>query len=206
MKTEPTVFVVDDDLSVLRSLRWLIESAHLLVKTFSSGESFLEDFDPSSPGCLILDIRMAGMNGLDVQQKLIEKGYKLPIIVMTGHGDVPLCTHAFKSGAFDFIEKPADDKVLINQIHAALAADAKRRESADCPSDIAARLAELTPREVEVMDLIVQGKLHKQIASDLGISFQTAAKHRTKVLMKLGVGNDVELVRLVLSMNTGSAT
>src|SRR3954451_1943580 len=131
MATQATVYIVDDDESVRRSLRWLIESAHFAVETFGSGEAFLESYDPSQPGCLILDIRMNGMSGLDVQRKLAEKKFTIPVIVKTAHGDVPICTKAFKLGAFDFIEKPANDKVLIRAIQQALTADAQRRKRDD---------------------------------------------------------------------------
>jgi len=200
MATQATVYIVDDDESVRRSLRWLIESAHFAVETFGSGEAFLDSYDPSQPGCLILDIRMNGMSGLDVQRKLIDKKFILPVIVMTGHADVPVCTKAFKAGAFDFIEKPADDKVLIGAIRKALAADAQHRRRNFVEPDRSDRLTGLSPRETEVMELIVKGRNQKQIAMDLNISLQTAAKHRAKVLSKLGVANDVELTRLVMTI------
>jgi two-component system, LuxR family, response regulator FixJ len=198
MKTEPTVYVVDDDLGILKSMRWLVEAAGLLVKTFSSGASFLENYDPTCPGCLVLDMRMPGMNGLEVQSRLVEHGDLLPIIIMTGHGDVPLCVKFFKSGAFDFIEKPANDEVLLDRITEAIAADAQRRRFRLKSPDVVARMATLTPRETEVMELVVDGKTLKQIAVELEITIQTVAKHRAKVLDKLNVDNDVELARLAL--------
>jgi two-component system response regulator FixJ len=202
MASQATVYIVDDDESVRRSLRWLIESAHFAVETFTSGEEFLDSYDPSRPGCLILDIRMNGMSGLDVQRKLAEKKFAIPVIMKTGHGDVPLCTKAFKAGAFDFIEKPANDKVLIHAIQQALAADAEHRQRNDIEPERLGRLSRLSPRETEVMELIVKGRNQKQIALDLNISFQTAAKHRAKVLTKLGVANDVELTRLIMTVQT----
>lgn len=195
-------YIVDDDESVRRSLRWLLESAHLTIETFASGEAFLEEYDPSSPACLLLDIRMSGLSGLEVQERLIEKGCRLPVIIMTGHGDVPACKRAFKHGAFDFIEKPVDDHVLIDLVHEALAADVERRRRDRSSSDEPAVLPELTRREAEILNLIVNGKSQKQIATELNISFQTTAKHRAKILAKLGVNNDVELARLVLSTKT----
>jgi two-component system, LuxR family, response regulator FixJ len=206
MATQATVYIVDDDESVRRSLRWLLESAHFAVETFASGEEFLDFYDPSQPGCLILDVRMNGMSGLDVQRKLAEKNFTIPVIVKTGHGDVPVCTKAFKAGAFDFIEKPANDKVLIRAIHKALAADAQHRRRNYVEPDRSRRLSRLSPREAEVMELIVKGRNQKQIAVDLNISFQTAAKHRTKVLTKLGVANDVELTRLIMTVQTSEST
>jgi two-component system, LuxR family, response regulator FixJ len=205
MMTEPTVYIVDNDPAVLKSLCWLIESAHLTVKTFSSGESFLEQFDDDSPGCLILDVRMPGLNGLEVQERLNEQGAKIPVIVMTGYGEVPLCARAFKSGAFDFFEKPANEDALLSRIQEAIDRDVQRRRLAVEPSMFAANLAELTPRELDVMDMIVSGKTQKHIAAELGISIQTVAKHRARVLEKLEVDNDVELVRLVLKLRVTPA-
>ena len=205
MQSEPIVNVVDDDPAVLTSLRWLLESVHLNVRTYASGAAFLAEYDASRPGCLVLDVRMPGLTGLDVQRKLAELGAKLPIIIMTGHGDVPTCTRAFKAGAFGFIEKPANDEVLLAQIQQAIVADAQcRRLGLRCP-DATAKLAELSPREIEVMDLLVNGKTQKQIAIALGISIQTVAKHRGKVLEKLEVENDVELARLVMALHVGLA-
>ncbi len=200
MEGKPTIYIVDDDESVRRSLRWLIESVHYSVEEFASGEAFLAHYEPSGPACLILDIRMNGLKGPEVQQALMDRGYTLPIIVMTGHGDVRTCTKAFKLGAFDFIEKPANDQLLIDAIHKALAADAAQRRQECTDADLRARLAQLTPRESEVIDLIVNGKNQKQIALELNIGFQTVAKHRAKVFAKLGLNNDVELTRLILAI------
>lgn len=200
MKTEPTVFIVDDDPAVLKSMRWLIESAHFRAQTYSSGAAFLQEYDVTIPGCLLLDVRMPDMTGLDVQSQLLERGATLPVIIMTGHGDVPTCTRSFKQGAFDFIEKPANDELLLQRIDQAIATDAGRRQMDSERPEIEARLAKLTARETEVMGLIVDGKSLKQIAIGLQISIQTAAKHRAKILDKLVAANDVEIVRLVLSL------
>jgi len=198
MNTEPMVYVVDDDLGVLKSMRWLIESEGLSVETFPSGTSFLENYDDTCPGCLLLDMRMPGMNGLEVQSRLVEQRIELPIIMMTGHGDVPVCVKSFKFGAFDFFEKPANDTALLGRIKQAITADVERRRFEMNSPMVNARLSQLTPREKEVMELVVHGKTLKQIALQLSISMQTAAKHRAKVHQKLVVENDAELVRLAL--------
>ncbi len=202
MQAEPTVFIVDNDLGVLKSMRWLLESEKLRVETFSSGASFLDNYHVSRPGCLILDIRMPGMNGLDVQNCLAERGVKLPIIVLSGHGDVATCSQAFTSGACAFVEKPADDEYLLNRIRQAIDSDLDRHRHEASRSEFAARIAELTSREIEVMNLLICGETPKQIATLMHISFQTVAKHRAKVLTKLKVENDVELARLVLAIDS----
>jgi RNA polymerase sigma factor (sigma-70 family) len=206
MTTDAVVYLVDDDPAVLKSLHWLVESASLAAKPLNSAASFLEAYDPRRPGCLILDVRMPQMTGLQLQSLLKERNIELPIIIMTGHSDVPTCTESFRNGAFDFIEKPADDEFLIARVQQAIATDIERRQQEVHRTEISKRLATLTPREREVMDAIVSGKSQKRIASELGISFQTAAKHRAKVLTKLQVGNDVEVVRALLVNETNSAT
>ena len=196
MPREATVYVVDDDAGILKSMRWLLESARLPVKTFDSGAVFLECYDPNDPGCLIVDMRMPGMNGIEVQRRLAEMGARLPIIVMTAHADVPACIESFKSGVFDFIEKPADDELLLKRIQEALALDQENRQLEKARNDFAARLSELSPRERQVMHLVAGGRNLKQIALELDISIQTAAKHRSRMLEKVGASNDVELSRI----------
>jgi len=199
MCPEPTVFVVDDDPSVLKSLCWLIQSAQLPVKTYESAERFLQYYDPSWSGCLLLDVRMGAMGGLELQAELAARGTNLPTIMMTGHGDVPTCARAFKGGVFDFIEKPADDVLLMDRITAAMARSAQDRERCSDAGELATRLERLTPRQQEVLDLLIAGTPLKLVASRLGVSVQTAAKHRAQVHFKLRVQSDAELVRLVLS-------
>jgi two-component system, LuxR family, response regulator FixJ len=196
--TDAVVYLVDDDPAVLKSMHWLVESANFSAKSLASAALFLEEYDAQRPGCLILDVRMPHMTGLQLQSTLKERGIAMPVIIMTGHSDVATCTESFRNGAFDFIEKPADDDFLVERIHMAIAADVERRQQETQREEIRVRLATLTPREREVMDAIVSGKSQKRIASELGISFQTAAKHRAKVLSKLQVGNDVEVVRTFL--------
>jgi two-component system, LuxR family, response regulator FixJ len=197
--TQSTVFLVDDDSAALKSLRWLLESVDLKVESYHSSHELLSAYDPEIPGCLVLDIRMPGMSGLELQDELLRRGCQHPIIFVTGHGDVPTCSKAYRSGAFDFIEKPVNDQALVDLVNRAVAADVARRAREAKRPDLGPNRALLTPREQEVMDLLVDGKSVKQIAVELGVGFPTAARHRSRVLEKMNVGNDVELVRLVLS-------
>jgi FixJ family two-component response regulator len=190
---------VDDDVAVLKSLRWLLESGDLRVAAYHSAQELLGDYDPEAPGCLVLDICMPGMSGLELQAELSQRGCRHPIIFVTGFGDVPMCSEAYRRGAFDFIEKPVDDQAFVELVHRAIETDAARRSRQSRRPDIAAQRAQLTPREQEVMDLLVEGKSVKQIAVELGVGFPTAARHRSRVLEKMQADNDVELVRMVLS-------
>ncbi len=197
MHRKPTVVVVDDDQSVREGLKWLLESVDLQVATYASANEFLESFDPTAPGCLVLDVRMPGMSGLELQETLVEQRCGLPIIILTGHADVPMCVRAFKGGAFAFLEKPANQQDLLEQVQRAIEQDRKNRQASDPHDDIENRLLQLTPREREVMDLLVAGHSMKQIAAILQISLPTCSKHRSNVLDKLNVENDVQLVRRV---------
>ncbi len=199
MNSTATVFVIDDDQSLREALEWLLESVDLRVETFSSGSEFLDAYDPDRPGCLVLDIRMPGMSGLELQSQLNQKGSFLPIIVITGHGDVPTCVRAFEGGAFAFLEKPVNHQQLLDQIQRAIEHDQQQRQAESVHPQLAGKLDALTPREHEVMDLLAAGKTMKQIAHQLDISVQTCSKHRARVLEKLGVATDVELVRLLLT-------
>lgn len=198
MTLAPTIYLVDDDPIVLRSLRWMIASVYESVQTYASGSEFLASYDGISHGCVILDMRMPEMTGLDVQARLRERGADLPVIVLTGHGDIPVCTKSFRAGAFDFLVKPATSELLMEKIGQAIAADSIKYRDRLENANQAARWAALTPREKQVVALIVEGKSLKQIASEFQISIQTAAKHRTHALAKLNVENDVELVRIAL--------
>ena len=195
----PTVFLVDDDAAVLKSVRWLLESVHLHVETFASAQQLLSAYDPEVPGCLVLDMRMPGMSGLELQEELLNRGCQHPMIFVTAHGDVPTCSRAYRGGAFDFLEKPVNDQALVDLVNRAVTEDARRRAQRASRTNITAQRAQLTPRELEVMDLIVAGRSVKQIAAELGVGFPTAARHRSHVLEKMQVANDVELVRLVLA-------
>jgi two-component system, LuxR family, response regulator FixJ len=195
--TPPTVFLVDDDQGALDSLRFLVESDGLRVESFSSARSFLERFDPQSPGCVVIDYRMPDMNGLDLQDELRNRGAILPVIVVTAHGDVASCARAFRAGAVDYLEKPLKGPLLLDRLHAAIRRDAQKRERLAGSPAFQRQLATLTTREREVLGRLVEGRSLKQIALEFGVSIQTAAKHRAKVLEKLSVANDIELVHMV---------
>lgn len=195
----PTVFLVDDDQSVRQALQWLIESIELKVAAFASADQFLEAFDPDAPGCLVVDVRMPGMSGLELQQQLARRQCRLPVIVITGHGDVPMCVRAFEAGAFAFLEKPVNEQQLLDHIQKAIEEDHQLRARGSANVELAPRLELLTEREREVMDLMLAGRSLKQIASQLGISVPTCSKHRARVLDKTEVVNEVELVRLMLT-------
>jgi two-component system response regulator FixJ len=197
MIREPTVVLVDDDQSVRDALKWLIESVELRVDTCASATEFLESFDPSAPGCLVLDVRMPGMSGLELQENLAAHKCGLPVIIITGHADVAMCVRAFEGGAFAFLEKPINQQDLLEQVQKAIEQDRKNRQELMPAADIADRVSRLTPREREVMDLLVAGQSMKQIASKLQVSLPTCSKHRANVLDKLDVDNDVQLVRRV---------
>jgi FixJ family two-component response regulator len=197
--SDAKVFLVDDDAAALKSLRWLLESAQLNVEAYSSPHELLAAYDPLVPGCLVIDFRMPGMNGLELQHVLIERGCQHPIIFITGYGDVPTCSRAYRQGAFDFIEKPVNDDAILDLVNRAISLDAQRRAELSARPNISLLLERLTPREREVLDLLVDGRTVKQIAAELGVGFPTAARHRSRVLEKMHVANDVELVRLLLS-------
>jgi RNA polymerase sigma factor (sigma-70 family) len=196
--TESIVYIVDDDDAMRDSLKWLLESRGLKVELYPSGDAFLRDFSRDLCGCLVLDVRMPGMSGMDLYTRLRARASTLPVIFITGHGDVPMAVSALKKGAADFIEKPFDDQDMLKLIESCLkqdrAAAAKRAEKAS----LAQSLESLTQREREVLKLIVDGKLNKQIADDLGISIKTVEVHRSRVMEKMGADTVVELVQLVL--------
>lgn len=198
MKVEPTVFVVDDDQAMRNSLKWLIESIGMKVKTYASADEFLGDYYPGRAGCLLLDVRMPGMSGLDLQAYLAREDSRLPVIIITGHGDVAMAVKAMKSGAVDFIEKPFYDEVLLTSIRNALDFDEKQRALRSQRAEIATRLAELTPREHEVMVMVTEGQANKEIATTLGVSAKTVEAHRARVMEKMRATSLAELVRMAL--------
>ena len=192
----PTVFVVDDDAAVRKALSRLLRSAGIAAAVFASSREFLAQYDPVAPGCLVLDIAMPGFSGLELQTTLGEKGNVLPIIFLTGHGDVSKSVQAMKHGAFDFLSKPVKDKDLLTVVRAAIETDAfVRREQAKL-SEVLTRVDKLTPREREVLGHVVAGKLNKQIAGDLGITEATVKMHRARVMVKMKVQSVAELARL----------
>jgi FixJ family two-component response regulator len=194
--TSPTVFVVDDDAAVRRAVSRLLRSVGIAVAGFACPKEFLAQYDPATPGCLVLDIAMPGFNGLQLQAALGKKVSTLPIIFLTGHGDVSKSVQAMKNGAFDFFTKPVQDRDLLRAVRAAIEKDGiARREQAKL-SDIRARVAVLTPREREVLEHVVAGKLNKQIAGDLGITEATVKMHRGRVMAKMKVQSVAELACL----------
>ena len=195
-KENPIVFVVDDDEAICQSLRLLISDIGLEVRTFTSADRFLADYDPSQPGCLVLDVRMSGMSGLELQSRLRKQGMQIPTIIITGHGDVPMAVEAMKAGAMDFVEKPFRDQVLLDGIQKAIDCDRKIRQRHQQQQDVRSRMQHLTQREREVMDRLVAGRTGKNIAYELGISQKTVDFHRANILEKTGVSSVVELVRL----------
>lgn len=199
-----TVFVVDDDPSVLKSLGRLLRSARLEVATFGSPREFLERHDPRTPGCLVLDVAMPGLNGLELQEALMKRGSTIPIVFLTGHGDIPMSVQAMKRGALDFLTKPVHDEELLQAIRSALDRDQIARQARAELDDILARLATLTPREREVLDHVVTGQLNKQIAADLGTVEKTIKVHRARVMEKLKVQSVAELVRLAERAGIGA--
>ena len=191
-----TVFVVDDDAAVRKAVSRLLRSAGIAVAAFASPREFLAQYDPATPGCLVLDIAMPDLNGLQLQTTLGERGSILPIIFLTGQGDVSKSVQAMKHGAFDFLSKPVKDKDLLTAVRAAIERDAVARLEQAKLSEIRARLDTLTPREREVLEHVVSGKLNKQIAVDLGITEATVKMHRARVMAKMKVQSVAELARL----------
>jgi RNA polymerase sigma factor (sigma-70 family) len=198
---EPTVFVVDDDPGVADAIRLLLRSVGLPAESFLSATGFLEAYEPRRAGCLVLDVRMPGMSGLDLQARLKEMGSTLPIIFVTAHGDVPMAVDAVKAGARDFIQKPFRDQDLLDKIQEALEADAQNRAEQKDLAEIQSRLESLTPRETEVMDLVVTGMPNKNIARELGISQRTVEIHRARVMEKMQVRSVSRLVQLVMKVD-----
>lgn len=198
MRDDAAVHVIDDDEAVRHSLDFLFGSAGLAVRTYDSAESFLAVAAELRSGCVLTDVRMPGMDGLALQRRLRELGVRLPVIVMTGHGDVPIAVQALKAGAADFIEKPFDDEVLLTAVRAALEADRRAREREAEIEEIATRLASLTPRERQVLERLVAGQPNKTIAFDLGTSPRTVEVHRARVMEKMGARSLSELVRMAL--------
>ena len=196
MPAEPTVFVVDDDQAVRDSLRWLVESVGLAVRTHGSAQAFLDEYDPQHPGCLVLDVRMPGASGIELQEQLRDMGFEIPIIVITGHADVATAVRAMKAGAVDFIEKPFSDQLLLDHVHRSIEQDRERRAERARALDIMGRRETLTPRQRRVMDLVADGSSNRIIAQSLGISLKTVEAHRAKVMEKMKARSVAELVKL----------
>ncbi|MEQ8268980.1 MAG: response regulator FixJ [Parvibaculum sp.] len=205
MKTDETVFIVDDDAAVRDSLRALLESAGFRVEDFASAAAFLDSSTPERQGCLVVDIRMPDMDGLELQEELIRRRIALPAIVMTGHADVPLAVRAMKAGAVDFIEKPFKEEVLLDGVGRALETGRLRRDHAAYAETSTRLLAGLTLREREVLEHLVAGKANKMIAHDLGISPRTVEVHRANLMEKMQARTLSDLVRMALEAGVGLA-
>ena len=196
----PTVFVVDDDDAVRDSLRLLLKSAGITCDAYGSAQEFLTHYDAAQAGCLVLDVRMPGMSGLEMQQQLNLRGAMLPVFFITGHGDIPMAVEAMQHGAFDFLQKPFRDQELLDRVQRALARDAESRARLRHTDRIRERLATLSPREREVLDLVTQGKANKMVAGDLGVSQRTVEIHRAHVMQKMEAGSLAELVRMMMAV------
>src|SRR6202790_445322 len=202
--TATTVYVVDDDDGMRRALDTLLGTVGYKTAVFSRPSEFLANFHADSPGCLVLDIRMPDMSGLELQQHLNRTGSMLPVIFITGHGDVPMAVQAMKEGAFEFIQKPFRDQDLLDRINHALQQDAESRNNLARRSDVVRRLETLTPRELQVMDMVVDGLANKVIAIDLNLSERTVEIHRAKVMEKMGARSVAHLVKLHLALTAGA--
>jgi FixJ family two-component response regulator len=200
-----TVYVVDDDEAVRDSVQWMLEGQDFRVRCFESAETFLALYDPREVGCLLVDIRMHGMSGLDLQDRLMERDSPLPIAFVTGHGDVPMAVDTMKKGAMDFIQKPFDEDSLLplveRMLEQARSAFAEHQQAADRD----ALLGKLTGREAQVLERIVAGRLNKQIADDLGISIKTVEAHRANIMEKLGANTVADLLKVALGTSTAKA-
>lgn len=198
-----TVFVVDDDQAMRNSLKWLIESVGVPVESFASADEFLARYEAGRPGCLVLDVRMPGMSGLELQEHLSSRNTRVPAVIITGHGDVPMAVRAMKAGAVDFIEKPFNDEALLDAIRRALAFEERQRSEQYEHREIQARIDHLTPREREVMEMVTEGRSNKEIANALGVSAKTIEAHRARVMEKMQAGSLAELVRMAMAVANG---
>ena len=197
---QQTVYVVEDDEAVRDSLELLLKSDSKPVKTYESANAFLKDYSDKMAGCIVLDIRMPGMDGMELQKKLNDKHSILPIIFVTGHGDVPMAVDAMKEGAADFIQKPYREEALLEKIESALEQDREQRKTLGERQEIVRRIKTLTPRETEIMDRMIAGQANKVIAIELEISQRTVEIHRSRVMHKMGTHSLAHLVRMVLSV------
>jgi FixJ family two-component response regulator len=196
----PTVFIVDDEEAVADSIAMLLRTVNLPTRIYNDARLFLQEYGPEQPGCLLLDVRMPKMSGLEVQQELVRRHVTLPVIFITGHGDVPMAVEAMRAGALDFIQKPFNDDELIRRVQKALEEDARERALLQQHDEIKARWAELTSREREIAKRIADGQANKVVAADLGISVRTAELHRARILQKMGVRSVAQLVRMLVTV------
>lgn len=206
MNTKAMVYVVDDDQQVRKSLRWLIEPLGLQVITCDNPYQFLDQYTPEMPACLVLDVRMPLMSGLELQEQLVGRGIRLPIIFISGHADVPMSVRALKGGAFDFFEKPFNGQVLLDSIQRAIAHDRQLREELAAETSIHQRLALLSDREKQVMELVLCGQTNRRIGEQLGITVRTVEAHRSKIMEKMHCDSLMMLARLLQTAPAPNAT
>lgn len=195
---EPTVFIVDDDVAVCDALGLLVESVGLKAERHTSARAFLDEYDPARPGCLVLDVRMPGMSGLEVQDELNRRGHQMPVIILTGHGDMRMAVRAMQAGAVDCLAKPFNDQELLDRIHHAIALDRTTRRERAINDEIAGRIGLLSDREHEVMSRVVRGMTNQKIAEELGITKKTVDAHRAKVMEKTQAKSLADLVQIEL--------
>lgn len=200
MNPAPTVFVVDDEESVGDSLAMLLRTVGLQTRVYRDARVFLSEYRPDEPGCLLLDVRMPRMSGLELQQELIQRHVTLPVIFITGHGDVPMAVEAMRAGAVDFIQKPFNDDEMIRRVQRALEEDAREREVLQRREEIERRWSELTPREREIAVRIAEGQANKVVAAELDISARTVELHRARILQKMGTRSLAQLVRMLVTL------
>ena len=198
---QPLVIVVDDDEAVRSSMKLLLKSVGLPAVAYASAQEFLENHDPQQPGCVVLDVRMPGMSGLELQQLLNLRGAIIPVIFITGHGDIPMAVEAMQHGAFDFLQKPFRDQDLLDRVQRALDKDRSSRVQLREKNRIQERRDSLTPREREILDLMTRGKPNKVMAADLGVSQRTVEIHRARVMEKMGASSLAQLVRMVMDLD-----
>jgi FixJ family two-component response regulator len=201
---DPIVFIVDDDLSVRRSTERLIRSAGFKVLTFTSAREFLANQRPQGPACLVLDVRMPGLSGMDLQRELTQSGIHIPIIFITGHGDIPMSVRAMKAGAVEFLTKPFRSRSLLEAVRAAIEGDRSAHKVRSETGELRQRYEQLTPREREVMALVVAGQLNKQVASELSTTERTIKFHRAHIMHKMGVESLADLVRMAEKLGVSS--
>lgn len=199
----PVVRIVDDNDAVRESLSWLLESAGLRVESYADAQAFLHGWQPETPGCLVLDLCLPGMSGLELQRRLEGEGRHIPIIFLTGHGDIPSAVEAMRGGATEFLTKPYNEEQLLEWVQRAVAQDAEDRRQEAERAALRDRLGALTPREQDVLELVVEGRMNREIAEQLHISAKTVEMHRARVMEKTGAGSAVELVRLYLAARSG---
>ncbi len=202
MEPQPTVFIIDDDEAVRDQLSFTVRSVGLEVQTYSTAEEYLAAFDDSIPGCLVLDVRLTGMSGLDLYRRLTEEEQSPPVILITGHGDIPMAIDAIRAGVVDFLEKPFREQQLLDAIRKAIEQDANTRRGRAEAAEYRRRLASLTTREAEVLKFLVKGMTNKAVASELGISHKTVETHRTRIMAKLHAETTVDLVHVMFGITS----